>query len=154
MDDSLYKRREDFLMDNVYDEEKTYRDDIYRQRIRKILEDRFKSGSGYHDSLPYKYGKKADRYIKKRRYGDPMQEYMRRHKGGKKASKNNPWIAYLKEFRKENPELSGRQVMQSASRLYWQNKGNKAKRKKCRVVQKKRCNKRYPPKYRMTIEDY
>lgn len=160
MVDPVYKQREDFLMNNPWDNENYKKNNemkkeildilqkrtefhlqqetpedverdieggkygnVMRKKIRRILEDRIKSGSGYYESqLNNKYGLRASRYIRKKRARDPMGTYYRMHRGGIKGAKKNPWIKFLKKFRKENPQLNGRQVMKCASAMYNQNK--------------------------------
>jgi hypothetical protein len=98
-----------------------------RDRVRKILDERIKRGSGYYESLlNNKYGLRANRYIKKKKDRDPMGEYVRRHKGGKRGCVKNRWVKFLKEFRKINKNIKGPMVMKKASKM-WKSMSDKEK---------------------------
>lgn len=125
MVDKTYKIRQDFLMDNKPDNEEFFESNLIRKEIRKIIEERIKSGSGYYNSkLNNKYGLKATRYMKKKRDRDPLGEYYRRHKGGKKAYKKNKWIKFVKEYGEMNPNLTGRKLLKEAGKEYRKIKNN------------------------------
>jgi hypothetical protein len=112
--DNGEKTFEDFEYDEEYHKE-------LRKKIKNLLEEKIKGGINYNESLLGKDArKKALRSRKKRIMKDESQEFMRRHKGGKIGYKKNPWIKFWQKYKEDNPELSSRESMREAGKL-WKN---------------------------------
>lgn len=98
-----------------------------RGRIKKMLEKRIKDGIGYHEGGCDKCnncacgGRTSSRFLrydKKKKRINNYAEFRRRQQGGKKAAKKNKWIGFLREFRKENPNLRGKKLFEVARKYY------------------------------------
>lgn len=85
------------------------KEEIIRDKVKNILYKRLLNqnyGNSFYDLTPVEIANKLRKKIN----------------GGKKASKKNPWIKFLKKYREEHPELIGKEVMKKASIEYNQNR--------------------------------
>lgn len=94
-------------------------EDALRDKIKILLEERIKGGIGYFNNFNSKTRQKAIR-SRKNKILKMDSSFYRRHKGGKMASKKNPWISFLKKFSEENPTIRGPELMKQA-KLYYKN---------------------------------
>lgn len=108
------------------------------KNMLNMIEDQIRTDLGGVSKLgnmPTKVRKKAYRYVKKRKYKDNYVEFSRRREGGLKASKKNPWLKFLSDFREKNPQLKGREVVKQASVYYKILKNNMDVNKLCNELQ-------------------
>lgn len=84
-----------------------------QKRIKQLLVQRIK-----RNQVPYEKLRRKGLYRHHQGGVVYSAKSVNKMKGGKKSSRKNPWVKFLKEYSKKHPKLYGAALMKEASKAY------------------------------------